>query len=121
MSKMVLIPVKGSIRVVDLEGLDALQKAVGGMIECPSLPDYEPEVGEFISSGLDLVINDEGKFNGSALNLRASLLFCTNHHGDPIMGDALVALLDQSTGEYIDVDVALVLRLLGDRIAEALV
>ena len=57
--------------------LDSLQKEVGGYIEVVH-PKYLPE-------GLCMVVDDEGRLKGSAINNIASVLYGTPEHGQPIV------------------------------------
>ncbi len=62
--------------------LDSLQKEVGGYIEVVH-PKYLPE-------GLCMVVDDEGRLKGSAVNNIASVLYGTPEHGQPIVGNAVI-------------------------------
>lgn len=62
--------------------LDSLQKEVGGYIEVVH-PKYLPE-------GLCMVVDDEGRLKGSAINNIASALYGTPEHGQPIAGNAVI-------------------------------
>lgn len=62
--------------------LDSLQKEVGGYIEVVH-PKYLPE-------GLCMVVDDEGRLKGSAINNIASVLYGTPEHGQPIVGNAVI-------------------------------
>lgn len=62
--------------------LDGLQKEVGGYIEVVH-PKYLPE-------GLCMVVDDEGRLKGSAVNNIASVLYGTPEHGQPIVGNAVI-------------------------------
>ena len=62
--------------------LDSLQKEVGGYIEVVH-PKYLPE-------GLCMVVDDEGRLKGSAINNIASVLYGTPEHGQPIAGNAVI-------------------------------
>ena len=62
--------------------LDSLQKEVGGYIEVVH-PQYLPE-------GLCMVVDDEGRLKGSAVNNIASVLYGTPEHGQPIVGNAVI-------------------------------
>lgn len=62
--------------------LDSLQKEVGGYIEVVR-PKYLPE-------GLCMVVDDEGRLKGSAVNNIASVLYGTPEHGQPIVGNAVI-------------------------------
>lgn len=64
-------------------GLKALQKAVGGFVQCINLhymglPD------------IDLWLNEEGKIHGLALNPIATLLSRLYKYGDVIVGPVLI-------------------------------
>lgn len=62
--------------------LDSLQKEVGGYIEVVH-PKYLPE-------GLCMVVDDEGRLKGSAINNIASVLYGTPEHGQTIVGNAVI-------------------------------
>lgn len=62
--------------------LDSLQKEVGGYIEVVH-PKYLPE-------GFCLVVDDEGRLKGSAVNNIASAIYGTLEHGQPIVGNAVI-------------------------------
>lgn len=62
--------------------LDSLQKEVSGYIEVVH-PKYLPE-------GLCMVVDDEGRLKGSAINNIASVLYGTPEHGQPIVGNAVI-------------------------------
>ena len=62
--------------------LDSLQKELGGYIEMVH-PKYLPE-------GLCMVVDDEGRLKGSAINNIASVLYGTPEHGQPIVGNAVI-------------------------------
>lgn len=62
--------------------LDSLQKEVGGYIEVVH-PKYLPE-------GFCMVVDDEGRLKGSAINSIASVLYGTPEHGQPIVGNAVI-------------------------------
>ena len=62
--------------------LDSLQKEVGGYTEVVH-PKYLPE-------GLCMVVDDEGRLKGSAINNIASVLYGTPEHGQPIVGNAVI-------------------------------
>lgn len=62
--------------------LDSLQKEVGGYIEVVH-PKYLPE-------GLCMVVDDEGRLKGSAINNIASVIYGTPEHGQPIAGNAVI-------------------------------
>ena len=62
--------------------LHSLQKEVGGYIEVVH-PKYLPE-------GLCMVVDDEGRLKGSAVNNIASVLYGTPEHGQPIVGNAVI-------------------------------
>lgn len=62
--------------------LDSLQKEVGGYIEVVH-PKYLPE-------GFCLVVDDEGRLKGSAVNNVASAIYGTLEHGQPIVGNAVI-------------------------------
>lgn len=57
--------------------LDSLQKEVGGYIDVVH-PKYLPE-------GLCMVVDDEGRLKGSAVNNIASVIYGTPEHGQPII------------------------------------
>lgn len=62
--------------------LDSLQKEVGGYIEVVH-PKYLPE-------GFCLVVDDEGRLKGSAVNNIAGAIYGTLEHGQPIVGNAVI-------------------------------
>lgn len=71
--------------------LDSLQKEVGGYIEVVH-PKYLPE-------GLCMVVDDEGRLKGSAINNIASVLYGTPEHGQPIAGNAVILREGSVAGE----------------------
>ena len=71
--------------------LDNLQKEVGGCIEVVH-PKYLPE-------GLCMVVDDEGRLKGSAINNIASVIYGTPEHGQPIAGNAVILREGFAAGE----------------------
>lgn len=76
--------------------LDSLQKEVGGYIEVVR-PKYLPE-------GFCMVVDDEGRLKGSAVNNIASVLYGTPEHGQPIVGNAVILREGFVNGERDFVD-----------------
>lgn len=78
--------------VIEFEkSLKALQQYVGGYIEIISLTDDED---------IDIVINEEGKLNGSVLN---KFVMHDGQIVDALMGDIVIVGADNKTGETISV------------------
>lgn len=71
--------------------LDSLQKEVGGYIEVVH-PKYLPE-------GLCMVVDDEGRLKGSAVNNIASVIYGTPEHGQPIAGK--ISSWSISSGDWV--------------------
>lgn len=79
--RMVLIPVKGDIRLVDVgAGLDGMRREVNA------------EWIERVKVGEDwaLAVDDSGLVLGKPVNERASVLYGIRWHGAPIAGAALL-------------------------------
>lgn len=74
----------------DIVSLETLQSAVGGYIEVVRLKDEKI-----------MILNEDGKLNGSSYNEIASLLYLDAHPRDPdvIFGDVVIAA---ENGEEIE-------------------
>lgn len=103
MSKAVVIPVDptDACTMAEVTDLASMQTLVGGRIECVVLSD-----------GSDMWINDDGKFNGSVLNVRATILASdVLFQGDHIFGDAFITGPTDDEGEHTDVKADVVRKL----------
>jgi uncharacterized protein DUF3846 len=90
--RAVLIPVEGEPREVEQNGLEDLQKLVGGWIEVLPFPGRED---------LTVYVNEEGKFgcdpNRTATRLLGSVLF----RGDWIAGPCVICGFDPDRGRNL--------------------
>ena len=80
-------------------GLEALQKAVDGFVQCINLhymglPD------------IDLWLNEEGKIHGLPLNPIATLLSRLYKYGDVITPDGIPAIIDKELFERVQMRMA---------------
>lgn len=90
--RALLIPVEGNMRVVEHNGLEDLQKLVGGDIE--TLPVGREDVAPFF--------NEEGKVNGLPRNERATkLLAASLMPEDHVAGDMVLCGLNTKTGDTV--------------------
>lgn len=90
--KGILVKVGFKPEVIEFEeSLEALQTYVGGLIEIIQFPDDED---------VDIVINEEGKYNGSQLN---KFIFHNGKIVDILMGDILIVGGNNLTGETVSV------------------
>ena len=93
--KAVVYKTNGTVVVVDFEVGDSynlLSSTVGGLIECVAVPGH----------GIDMWINEEGKYVCEYQNPRATHLFDASYGGvnDIIMGDVIFARCNEE-GETI--------------------
>lgn len=86
--RMVKITTEGVVSVVDGDGLATKQTEVGGYVAFTEV--YQTE-GRWT-----MVYHDEAKVYDEDVNALASLLFGTPWHGDPIAGDVLVGITDDT-------------------------
>jgi len=90
MVKALLIRVDGTVSDITIDGLDDMQKAIGGYIEAVYLPLRQMGY-----------IDEEGKLKSKPVNHLASAIF--DNPSDVIAGDMLV-LGDDGEGGNADVD-----------------
>ncbi len=78
--KSVVVKTNGEVEVKDLNGLEELQKAVGGYIEAINLPNY--------GTGY---VNEEGKLNNLPLNIVATMAYSKSNgfSHDVLVGDVI--------------------------------
>jgi hypothetical protein len=96
--KALLIPVEGDIEIVEQNGLDDLQKLVGGCIETVTPPKEREDIA--------LYFNEEGKLLAPPLpnNPRATLWMAGMlMPGDYIGGPLVITGFDAKTGDNTDV------------------
>jgi hypothetical protein len=93
MRNVLQINTDGSTLILDLDGAagsyGTLRTAVGGLIEYVPLP------------GCEMVVNEEGKYNGSKRNIVATSLFEQAYGAgtDVIMGNVVIVGLTDDEGE----------------------
>ena len=88
--KAIVLTTGGKIEIRELEVKDgslyaSLRKVVGG--------DIERVKPMYLSGSLVMAVNEEGRLLDLPFNVFASLLYGTQFHGTPIVGD--VAILDE--------------------------
>lgn len=88
--KAIVLTTGGKIEIRELEVKDgslyaSLRKVVGG--------DIERVKPMYLSGSLVMAVNEEGRLLNLPFNVFASLLYGTQFHGIPIVGD--VAILDE--------------------------
>jgi len=78
--KSVIVKINGEVEVKELNGLQELQKAVGGYIEAINLPNY--------GTGF---VNEEGKLNNLPLNVVATVAYSKSNgfSHDVLVGDVI--------------------------------
>ncbi len=82
----VLVLSNGELKVKEIDNtLEALQKIVGGYIEIPYLSEV------FVKNGIDVIINDEGKFIEGMKPEIAIVKDGTNEVLDVVMGNRIFA------------------------------
>ena len=82
----VLVLSNGELKVKEIDNtLEALQKIVGGYIEIPYLSEV------FAKNGIDVIINDEGKFIEGMKPEIAIVKDGTNEVLDVVMGNCIFA------------------------------
>lgn len=91
-AKGLLITTAGELAIAAFAELEDYQRAVGGYIETVSIDDRH-----------DLIANEEGLIHGLPLNLLASAIAKR-----PLVGDAVLIGVDNASGDFVDVDDALV-------------
>jgi Domain of unknown function (DUF3846) len=94
MIKTLHIQTDGTVEVNEYQkiSLDDMQRAVGGLIECVSLPLHN----------VDMYCNEEGKIHGLDRNELATKLYVANYGPrDVIMGDVLITNGADMDGEVM--------------------
>lgn len=100
--KVVLVPadIDKELELVEPKSLEALQSLVGGYIERVTIGDHRTRtrwpVGQ---SFVVMLVDEEGLLKDKATNIRASLLYGTQVHGQRIAGDAVIIGEDLVFGE----------------------
>jgi hypothetical protein len=105
--QMLLIPVEGDVRLVDADTWQAAAAAIGASYI------------EAVTVGRDwsMAVDEDGRMIGRPLNPRASQLYGTPRHGQPILGDVLLgreAIVDGGR-DWVDTDHRAALAFLTER------
>lgn len=94
-TKGLLITTGGELTIAAFADLEDYQRAVGGYIETVDIDERH-----------DIVANEEGLIHRLPLNILASAIAKR-----PIVGDVVIVGVDNDSGEFVDVDNALVDRI----------
>lgn len=88
--KAIVLTTGGKIEIRELEVKDGtLWKSLREVVD----GDIERVKPMYLARNLVMVVNEEGRLRDLPINLFASLLYGTQFHGTPIVGD--VAILDE--------------------------
>lgn len=90
MAKTLKITAGGHIRVVEVDFgcLENLQREVGGLLESV----YTQRLQSYFGLNVLMVVDEEGIIKGLPMNPVGSLFYGTATHGNPIVGDVLLAV-----------------------------
>ena len=94
-TKGLLITTAGELAIAAFAELEDYQRAVGGYIETVTLDDRH-----------DLIANEEGLIQRLPLNILASAIAQR-----PLVGDVVIVGADNASGDFVDVDDAIVDRI----------
>lgn len=105
--QLLLIPVEGDVRLVEADTWKQAATAIGA--------SYIEVVT--VARDWSLAVDEDGRMTGRPINRRASQLYGSPRHGQPIVGDVLLgreALVDGGR-DWVDTDHDAVVAFLAER------
>lgn len=91
MAKTLKVTTDNTIQIIDVDFDDfrSIQKAIGGRIETV----FTKQVSKFFGGQILLLVDEEGRLKGLPLNPTGSWLYGMTQHGQPIVGDFILACI----------------------------
>lgn len=86
MKKAVVIPIDGKMNMIDVPD-DIDWRWMGDQIGSDWIEIVRPVR---LEDGYVMIVDEEGKLKSNFINLRASWLYGSDEHGDPIVGEAMI-------------------------------
>lgn len=92
MAKTLKITAGNQIRVVDVDfnRMEDIQREIGGYVERVCTRKLQ----EYFKSDVMMIVDEEGLSKGLPMNPTGSVFYDTVRHGNPIVGDFVLAVLD---------------------------
>lgn len=93
MSKTLKVTTDSQIKVVDVDfnRIEDIQREIGGFCERVCTGKFQ----DYFGAGVMMIVDEEGLLKRLPMNPLGSFFYGTSKHGHPIVGDFILAILEQ--------------------------